>query len=188
MKLMERARSGDAGTVPASARPDRLLVPVPEGKNYSVASAPEAGEVRPELARELARVLDRFAAGAGFGPGRRVSIEFRPGVVGHHKVGRAADIYGVGGRSIDAWRRSWERAVRPARRAGGGEGRRILGEEYRRNLGWRLYRALRDEGRWARPEGYPVQLFGPWTRADGPWRRISDPLLRAHADHIHVAR
>jgi len=32
----------------------------------------------------------------------------------------------------------------------------------------------------------PVQLFGPWTRSEDPHRTISDRLLRAHRDHIHV--
>ena len=41
---------------------------------------------------------------------------------------------------------------------------------------------------WAQPYGYPVQLFGPWTRTEGPWKHISDFLLRAHRDHIHLAK
>jgi hypothetical protein len=56
------------------------------------------------------------------------------------------------------------------------------------NLGWRLYKALQLYGRWAQPYGYPIQLFGPWTRSEGPWKHISDRLLRAHLDHIHVAK
>ena len=53
---------------------------------------------------------------------------------------------------------------------------------------WRLYKALQLHGRWAQPYGHPIQLWGPWTRMEGPWRFISDFLLRAHRDHIHVAK
>ena len=67
--------------------------------------------------------------------------------------------------------------------------RRLIAEtEEKENLGWRLYKALERYGRWAQPYGYPIQLFGPWTRTEGPWRHISDFLLRAHRDHIHVAK
>ena len=53
---------------------------------------------------------------------------------------------------------------------------------------WRLYSTMAAEGRWAQPYGYPIQLFGPWTRTEGPWKYISDRLLFAHRDHIHVAK
>jgi hypothetical protein len=123
-----------------------------------------------ELAGELARVLERFAADAGFSVERPVSVRFERGVVGHHKVGRAADIYGVGGKGLDEWKRRWD------------------GGERTGNLGWQLYKALQQHGRWAQPYGYPIQLFGPWTRTEGPWKYISDRLLHAHRDHIHVAK
>ena len=67
--------------------------------------------------------------------------------------------------------------------------RRLIAEkEEKENLGWRLYKALQRYGQWAQPYGYPVQLFGPWTRTEGPWKPISDFLLRAHRDHIHLAK
>lgn len=123
-------------------------------------------------------MLERFAREAGFNPGWPVGVVFRPGVVGHHQVGRAADMYAVGGRGLDAWKRAWDLAAHRGELAG----------ERRRNLGWRLYKAIQSYGRWAQPNGYPVQLFGPWTRSEGPWTRISDRLLAAHHDHIHVAK
>jgi len=98
---------------------------------------------------------------------------FEPGVVGHHKVGRAADIYAVEGVRLDRWKAEWDGQDAPSRR---------------RNLGWRLYKAIQIHGRWAQPYGYPIQLFGPWTRVEGPWKYISDRLLNAHRDHIHVAK
>lgn len=141
---------------------------VPSGPAYRVTGSPEC--VAPALAAELARVLQRFAAEAGFSAARPVPIEFRPGVLGHHRVGRAADIYGVCGIGMDTWKRRWDAGERTS------------------NLGWRLYDALRRYGRWSQPYGYPIQLFGPWTRSDGPWLYISDRLLAAHRDHIHVAK
>jgi hypothetical protein len=149
------------------------LVPVASGSAYRVASAPDCALVTPGLAAELARVLERFARDAGFDSCHPVALHFKPGFIGHHRVGRAADIYAVGGLGLDVWRRCWEEAPRSGERV--------------RNLGWRLYRALQCYGRWVQPPGYPIQLFGPWTRSEGPWRRISDSLLHAHRDHIHVA-
>ena len=153
-----------------SAKP--YLVPVPAGACYGVDSPPWNALVTRELATELRRVLDRFAAEAGFHPRRPVQIHFEPGIVGHHQVGRAADLYQINGIRLDVWRRKWDRTEPPLRP---------------KNLGWRLYKALAMYGNWAEPPGYPVQLFGPWTREEGPWKRISDRLLDAHRDHIHVA-
>jgi hypothetical protein len=153
-----------------NARP--YLIPVPSGSCYEVDSPAWNALVTRELARELRRVLDRFASEAGFGPQRRVQIHFEPGIVGHHQVGRAADLYQINGLRLDAWKKKWD-CTAPVLRP--------------RNLGWRLYRALVMYGHWAQPPGYPVQLFGPWTREEGPWKRISDRLLAAHGDHIHVA-
>jgi hypothetical protein len=31
-------------------------------------------------------------------------------------------------------------------------------------------------------------LFGPWPCSEGPPKAISDRLLQAHRDHIHVAK
>ena len=148
------------------------LIPVPAGPSYEVDSPPWNAMVTREFAAHLRPVLERFAREAGFTPSRRVRIHFEPGIVGHHQVGRAADIYHINGRRLDSWRGEWDRATPEVRR---------------RNLGWRLYMALAIYGRWAQPPGYPVQLFGPWTREEGPWKRISDRLLAAHRDHIHVA-
>lgn len=156
----------------------KQLVPVPSGRGYRVASPAGNALVTPQLAAELRRVLDRFAAEAGFTPARQVPVVFKPGVVGHHKVGRAADIYAVGGVGLDQWKRRWDQACAPGDRV----------RERRRNLGWRLYTSLQRYGRWARPARFPVQLFGPWTRSEGPWRKVSDRLLYAHRDHIHVAK
>jgi len=124
------------------------------------------------------RVLERFARESGFTPERRVGVFFKPGIFGHHRVGRAADIYAVAGVGMDEWKDRWDRACAC----------RMRETESRRNLGWRLYKALQNYGRWAQPHGYPIQLFGPWTRSEGPWRFISDFLLRAHCNHIHVAK
>jgi hypothetical protein len=150
---------------------------VPSGEAYRVASPPENALVTPALAAELQRVLERFAAEAGFGEQQPVAVVFRPGVVGHHRENRAADIYAVGGVGLEEWKRRWDEAERRGVRA-----------EERRNLGWRLYKALQAYGRWSQPYGYPIQLFGPWTRSEGPWKYISDRLLNAHRDHIHVAK
>jgi hypothetical protein len=153
-------------------------IPVPSGDSYRVASPARSVLVTPLLAAEIERVLERFATEAGFSAQQPVAIVFKPGVVGHHRVGRAADIYAVGGRGLDAWKADWDLA----------EQRDDTEGERRRNLGWRLYKAIQAYGRWSQPPGYPIQLFGPWTRSEGPWRRISSGLLFAHRDHIHVAK
>jgi len=64
----------------------------------------------------------------------------------------------------------------------------LVEEEKKRNLGYKLYKALQTQGGWAQPPGFPVQLFGPWTRGEGPHKQISDRLLHAHRDHIHIAK
>lgn len=164
-------------------------VPVPSGHAYRVVSPPHHGVVTPALARELSAVLERFACEAGFTPARPVTVTFEPGTVGHHRVHRAADIYAVAGVRLDEWKRRWDAAHAAARARSMPEEREaLLRAERRRNLGWRLYRAIIRYGRWSQPYGFPVQVFGPWTRSDGPWRYISDRLLHAHRDHIHVAR
>jgi hypothetical protein len=131
--------------------------------------------VTPALAGELRRVLELFATGARFDDDGPVGVVFRPGIFGHHRVGRAADIYGVGGVGLDDWKARWDEARR-------------RGEAAEDNLGWRLYTTMARDGRWSQPYGYPIQLFGPWTRSEGPWKYISDRLLHAHRDHIHVAK
>lgn len=142
-----------------------------------------------ELACELERVLDRFGRDVNRGSGNKVGVFFRPGIFGHHKVGRAADIYAVGGVGLDVWKRRWEEMLnRVSCVLDSKERRRILLNEQRKNLGWRLYKTLQTCGRWSHPCGFPIQLFGPWTRTEGPWKHISDFLLNAHRDHIHVAK
>lgn len=142
-----------------------------------------------ELADELSRALERFAIDAGFDERRAVSVFFKPGVFGHHQLGRAADIYAVGGFGIDQWKRRWDEAcTRAALTADTAACQIVTKTEPVTNLGWRLYKALQLYGRWSQPYGYPIQLFGPWTRSEGPWKHISDRLLRAHQDHIHVAK
>lgn len=168
---------------------DARSFPLPSGHTYRVTSPPEYAIVTPALARELRAALERFAVDAGYSATRPVGIFFRPGIFGHHRDHRAADIYAVDGIAIDAWKRRGEsaRACAAAARTPL-ERRAILEAERRSNLGWRLYKALQCYGRWSQPYGYPIQLFGPWTRDEGPWRYISDRLACAHRDHIHVAK
>jgi hypothetical protein len=164
----------------SAAPEDRVAVS--SGRSFRVDSPRENALVTQQLNDELRKVLERFASDAGFDERNKVGIVFRPGIFGHHKVGRAADIYGVSGVGLDVWKSRWDRACRAPVSSG------ALDLERRRNLGWRLYKALQTYGRWSQPYGYPIQLFGPWTRSDGPWKYISDFLLHAHRDHIHVAR
>jgi hypothetical protein len=166
-----------------------MLIPAPSGRAYRVSSPGANAMVTRELAGELQRALERFAVEAGFDDRRPVSVFFRPGVFGHHQLGRAADIYAVGGVGIEQWKRRWADACRHAARTADPAARQIITKtEPVTNLGWRLYQALQRYGRWAQPYGYPIQLFGPWTRSEGPWKQISDRLLQAHHDHIHVAK
>src|SRR5262245_41161344 len=162
-----------------------MLVPVPSGRAYRVASPAQSSLVIPALASELQRVLERFAREAGRDESRPVEIFFRPGIFGHHQVGRAADIYAVGGLGLDEWKQRWDRA--PEQTSDPQHCRIVVQREQMNNLGWRLYKALQRYGKWSQPYGYPIQLFGPWTRREGPWKYISDRLLKAHRDHIHVA-
>ena len=162
-----------------------MLVPVPSGRAYRVASPAQNALVTPALARELQRVLEQFTREAGRDESRPVEIFFRPGIFGHHQVGRAADIYAVGGLGLDEWKQRWDRA--PEQTSAPQQRRIVVQREQMNNLGWRLYKALQRYGKWSQPYGYPIQLFGPWTRSEGPWKYISDRLLKAHRDHIHVA-
>jgi hypothetical protein len=164
-------------------------VPVRSGRNYCVTSPPQSALVTRELAQELESVLERFALEAGFDERHPVAVFFKPGIFGHHRLCRAADIYGVGGIGMDGWKARWNAARERMRATGDPRERQAIdGAERKRNLGWRLYKALQLHGRWAQPYGYPIQLFGPWTREEGPWKYISDFLLRAHRDHIHAAK
>jgi hypothetical protein len=90
---------------------------------------------------------------------------------------------------METWKKRWDEAMQSERWSPDRDTTLAIGnQERKRNLGWRLYKALQSYGRWAQPYGYPIQLFGPWTRSEGPWRFISDRLLHAHRDHIHVAK
>src|SRR5919106_6916219 len=89
-------------------------VPVPSGSAYRIDSPPGNGLVTRELANELRRVLERFAMDAGFSQANPVGIFFKPGVVGHHKCGRAADIYAVGGVGLARWKEHDDQAIRRA--------------------------------------------------------------------------
>lgn len=163
-----------------------LVQPVPSGRTFSVNSTPGNVPVTKELAAELTHVLERFAVEAGFTASAPVQIEFGRGVVGHHQTGRATDIYAVGRKNLDEWKNRWDKRLSSAKSEA--ERRAIARREGASNLGWRLYKALQLYGRWAQPYGYPIQLFGPWTREEGPWKHISGRLLAAHSNHIHVAK
>jgi len=172
-----------------SCRYSSVRVPVRSGNTFCVESPPGNALVTATLARELERVLDRFGRNVASECGRKVRIFFKPGIFGHHKVGRAADIYAVGGVGLEVWKRRWDEAQHFVSCAGDlNTSSTILNNERQNNLGWQLYKALQTWGRWSQPYGYPIQLFGPWTRTEGPWKYISDFLLNAHRDHIHVAK
>jgi hypothetical protein len=164
-------------------------VPVESGRSFRVVSPPANALVTRQLASELEHVLEKFALEAGFDERHPITVYFKPGIFGHHRVGRAADIYGVGGIGIGEWKVRWDRARQRMRETPElHEREAIAASERKRNLGWRLYKAQQIYGRWAQPYGFPIQLFGPWTREEGPWIYISDRMLRAHHDHIHVAK
>jgi hypothetical protein len=145
--------------------------------------------VVPQLADQLSVVLEEVAQASGATAEGPLKIGLRPGTLGLHRLGRAVDIYGVGGKRIGKWAQEWNAAMQRAAAATDPKERpRIIEEEKARNVGYRLYKALQARGGWAQPQGYPVQLFGPWTRGEGPHKAISDRLLRMHRDHIHVAK
>jgi hypothetical protein len=111
-------------------------VPVSSGKAYRIDSPPGNGLVTTELARELKRVLEKFAMDAGFSESNPVGIFFKPGVVGHHKFGRAADIYAVRGVGLDRWKERWDEAIGHASRtANFQEKQHITSVERKNNLG-----------------------------------------------------
>jgi len=174
-------------TEPIACRTVRVAIR--SGKSFRVDSPSGNALVTMELARELEQVLDRFGRGLKTGCGSKIGVFFKPGIFGHHKVGRAADIYAVGGVGLDVWKKCWDEALNRVSRVNEASRRQaILNSERQNNLGWRLYKTLQTCGRWSQPYGFPIQLFGPWTRDEGPWKHISDFLLNAHRDHIHVAK
>jgi hypothetical protein len=165
------------------------LQPIPNGQFYRVVSPVEESLVTPTLASELSKALEQFAQTNGFSAEQPLGVSFKRGTLGLHRFGRAADIYAIGGKGIGQWGHEWNQAMRKAKAAPNTqESARMVGEEKKRNLGYKLYKALQAYGGWAQPKGYPVQLFGPWTKGEGPHKKISDKLLHAHRDHIHVAR
>jgi hypothetical protein len=165
------------------------LQPIPSGQTYRVTSPPEHSLVTPPLAGALCQVLEQFAQANGFSAEQPLSIAFGRGTLGLHRFGRAADIYAVGDKGVGQWaydckstKHQADTAPTPPERA------RLAAEEQGRNLGYKLYKALQAHVGWAQPPGYPVQLFGPWTRDEGPHKAISEQLLQAHCDHIHIAK
>ncbi|HEX6716445.1 MAG TPA: hypothetical protein VF088_05010 [Pyrinomonadaceae bacterium] len=144
--------------------------------------------VVPKLADEISAVLEEFAQAAGSTADSPLMVVLRRGTMGLHRSGRAIDIYEVGGKGIGRWAQEWNEAMKKASAAQESDRARIIHEEKGRNLGYKLYKALQARGGWAQPSGYPVQLFGPWTRVEGPHKAISDKLLKMHNDHIHVAK
>ena len=164
-------------------------VPIRSGRYFRIESPLHNALVTKDLANELEKVFERFGLKVRNGVGPRIGIFFKPGIFGHHQVGRAADIYGVGGLGLDEWKRLWDDAWRRCSCIPDVRKRRVIWMiERNNNLGWQLYKTLQTCGRWCQPHGYPIQLFGPWTRSEGPWKMISDFLLNAHRDHIHVAK
>jgi len=178
--------------VPTAAEPPTrhpALQPIPSGQTYRVTSPPEHSLVTPPLASALHQVFEEFARKNGFTAEQPLSIAFGRGTLGLHRLGRAADIYAVGAKGIGQWAHDWNSAMRQAATTPTPQERaRLVAEEQARNLGYKLYKALQAHGGWAQPARYPVQLFGPWTRGEGPHKKISDQLLQAHRDHIHVAK
>src|SRR5262245_6228346 len=175
---------------PESAEPAQPnLQPIPNGQFYRVVSPAQESLVTPPLAGELNKTLEQFAQTNGFSAEQPLIITFKRGALGLHRFGRAADIYAAGGKGIGQWAHEWNEAMRKANAVTNPQERaRLAEEEKQRNLGYKLYKALQAHGGWAQPKGYPVQLFGPWTRGEGPHKAISDKLITAHRDHIHVAR
>jgi hypothetical protein len=172
-----------SGQPTAAEQPTRhpALQPIPNGQAYRVTSPPEHSMVTPALATALHQVFEQFAQTNGFSAEQPLSIAFGRGTLGLHRCGRAADIYTVGDKGVGQWAHDWKSPMRPERA-------RLVAEEQGRNLGYKLYKALQAHGGWAQPPGYPVQLFGPWTRGEGPHKAISEQLLQAHRDHIHIAK
>jgi len=101
----------------ATAGLNDTRVPVRSGPAFRVDSPPTNALVVPELAEELHRLLERFALEAGASERRPVRISFKPGIFGHHQVGRAADIYAVNGLGLDEWKQRWDEAKQRAARA-----------------------------------------------------------------------
>jgi hypothetical protein len=191
----------------------RSLRPVQSGQSYRISSPPGRGLVRPELANALETVFERFAHQCSFTSEKPLEIRlargFKAGSPGHGE-GRAADIAAVGGKSLREWKQEWDRATAASEKLSDPQQQaEPIAAEQKHNLGYTLYKALQEHGGWRvdpkgwRPYRGVMQLFGPWTPADGPWKAMQskDPnryqqqrmadqqrVFRAHQDHIHVAR
>jgi hypothetical protein len=191
----------------------RALKPVPSGQAYRITSTPAHRLVTAVLAEALKTVFEQFAREQGFSAEKPLMISLSRGFKANshgHKEGRAADIDAVGGKNLLQWKQEWDRAMSSAQKVENPEQRApTIAAEQRRNLGYRLYKALQAHGGWRiNPGGWRVyqnvmQLFGPWTATDGPWeamqienptpqerQRLADQqwVFRAHQDHIHVAK
>lgn len=163
--------------------------PIPSGQAYRVTSPPEHSLVTSQLSQTMSRILEQFARANGFNAEQPLEVAFGQGTLGLHRFQRAADIYAVGGKGLGVWAQEWNMAMRKVAAAPTPQERaQLVTAEKARNLGHKLYTALQAHGGWAQPRGYPVQLFGPWTRSEGPHKAISDQLLHAHRDHIHMAK
>jgi hypothetical protein len=184
-----QAPSPSAPTAAEQTTRHPALQPIPSGQAYRVTSPPEHSLVTPPLASALRQVFEQFAQAHGFSAEQPLSIAFGRGTLGLHRFGRAADLYAIGDKGVGQWAHDWNSAMRQAAAAPTPQERaRLVAEEQGRNLGYKLYKALQGHGGWAQPPGYPVQLFGPWTRGEGPHKAISDQMLQAHRDHIHIAK
>jgi len=90
-------------------------VAIRSGRAFRVDSPAANGIVVPALACEVERSLERFAVDAGATAQAPIGVYLKPGIFGHHRVGRAADIYAVGGVGLDAWKERWDLAMARAR-------------------------------------------------------------------------
>jgi hypothetical protein len=199
--------------MPEAPPPVRTLRPVQSGQYYRITSQPARGLVTPDLAETLGTVFERFARMHGFTPKKPLEIRFSRGFKAGsrgHGEGCAVDIVAMGGKSLQAWKQEWDRAMDAAEARSDPQQRvEAIAAEQKRNLGYGLYETLQQHGGWrVNPKGWRpyrgvMQLFGPWTATEGPWKamQIKEPnayqrqrladqewILRAHQDHIHVAR
>lgn len=188
LRRLPRVMNLDASAVTLSPRAQQRPVAVSSGKFFRVLSPPQEALVTPLLGREVVRVLETFAQNAGFDETNPLPVHFGHGFMGLHRFHRAADIYAVGGKGLGRWMQEWNAAMRKAAASEPQARVPLVDQEKVRNLGYQLYKALQHHGKWAQPPGYPVQLFGPWTRLEGPHQAISDRMLYMHRDHIHMAK
>lgn len=189
------------------------LRPVQSGQAYRIVSPPARGLVRPELAKTLETVFERFTRVHGFTPEKPLEISltrgFKAGSPGHGE-GRAVDIATLDGKSLLEWKQEWDQAIAAAEKlTDPHQQAEAIAAEQKRNLGYGLYKALQNHDGWRvdqkgwRPYRGVMQLFGPWTATEGPWKamQIKEPnthqqqrladqqwVFQAHQDHIHVAR